>query len=71
MEEVLLNLLDPIRRGIGGRSGPFTRTCPLTQFRQRVLAVLGAARIDGVGDFLIGRAGIGYGVVDQVTGDAC
>ncbi|PPU83331.1 hypothetical protein XpopCFBP1817_20260 [Xanthomonas populi] len=70
MEVVLLSLLDPIRRGIGGLSGPSQRRCHLTQHRKRVLAVLGAAQIDGVGDSLIRRAGIGPGVVDQVTGDA-
>ncbi|MFC7521196.1 hypothetical protein ACFQS6_15995 [Xanthomonas populi] len=70
MEEVLLNLLDPIRRGIGGRSRPFPiRRCHIKQFRQRVLAAWGAAQIDGVGDFLIARAGIVYGVVDQFIGD--
>ncbi|URQ81056.1 hypothetical protein NAL33_10065 [Xanthomonas oryzae pv. oryzae] len=34
--------------------------------RQRVLAVLGAAPIDGVGDCLIGRVRTGKAVVDQV-----
>ncbi|MGN3937540.1 hypothetical protein ABVB18_19790, partial [Xanthomonas citri pv. mangiferaeindicae] len=42
---------------------------PLTQLRQRVLTVLGAAPIDGIGDFLIGRMRIGEAVVDQVIGN--
>ncbi|WP_262830421.1 MULTISPECIES: hypothetical protein [Xanthomonas] len=37
--------------------------------RQRVLTVLGAAPIDGIGDFLIGRVRIGEAVVDQVIGN--
>ncbi|MGV7171747.1 hypothetical protein ACWA5G_19370 [Xanthomonas axonopodis pv. ricini] len=62
-------LLDPIRGGIGGQNTPSPRRCHLTQLRQRVLTVLGAAPIDGIGDFLIGRVRIGEAVVDQVIGN--
>ncbi|UDB90673.1 hypothetical protein [Xanthomonas citri] len=62
-------LLDPIRAGIGGQNTPSPRRCHLTQLRQRVLTVLGAAPIDGIGDFLIGRMRIGEAVVDQVIGN--
>ncbi|OQP83248.1 hypothetical protein IA54_019525 [Xanthomonas phaseoli pv. syngonii LMG 9055] len=62
-------LLDPIRGGIGGQNTPSPRRRHLSQLRQRVLAVLGAAPIDGVGDSLIGRVTIGEAVVDQVIGD--
>ncbi|SMR01306.1 hypothetical protein PD885_04125 (plasmid) [Xanthomonas fragariae] len=45
-----------IRYGVGsaGRTRPSPRRRHLSQLRQRVLAVLGAAPIDGVGDSLIG-----------------
>ncbi|AXM21168.1 hypothetical protein [Xanthomonas oryzae] len=67
---MLLYLLDPIRGGIGGQNTPSPRSwCHLSQLRQRVLAVLGAAPIDGVGDCLIGRVRTGKAVVDQVIGD--
>ncbi len=70
MEAVLPYLLDPIRGGIGGQNTPSPRRwCHLTQLRQRVLTVLGAAPIDGIGDFLIGRVRIGEAVVDQVIGN--
>ncbi|QBG85594.1 hypothetical protein EYR27_19580 [Xanthomonas oryzae] len=63
-------LLDPIRGGIGGQNTPSPqRWCHLSQLRQRVLAVLGAAPIDGVGDCLIGRVRIGETIVDQVICD--
>ncbi|MFS8430069.1 hypothetical protein EIQ28_18320 [Xanthomonas campestris pv. plantaginis] len=62
-------LLDPIRGGIGGQNTPSPRRCHLSQLRQRVLAGLGAAPIDGIGDFLIGRVRIGEAAVDQVIGD--
>ncbi|QBG82960.1 hypothetical protein EYR27_03565 [Xanthomonas oryzae] len=63
-------LLSSIRGGIGGQSTLCPRRwCHLSQLRQRVLAALGAVRIDGVGDCLIGRAMIGEAVVDQVIGD--
>ncbi|MBZ3923078.1 hypothetical protein Xseb_22530, partial [Xanthomonas citri pv. sesbaniae] len=69
VEAVLPYLLDPIRAGIGGQNTPSPRRCHLTQLRQRVLTVLGAAPIDGIGDLLIGRVRIGEAVVDQVIGN--